>query len=330
MSTDAVDWRPTASIATLRRRAALVAAVRGFFDARSLLEVDTPLLVRHGVTDVHLASLPLAAPAQGFLHTSPEYAMKRLLAAGSGDIWQLCHVMRGDERSRLHNAEFTLLEWYRTGFDMSRLIDEVAALAEHVVATAAAVTGAPPPSRTIETLSYQEAFQRALGLDPLAAPPAALREAAAPFDVAPATLAALTRDELLDLLLAVAVGPTLGRGRWTFLTHWPASQAALARLDPIDPRVAHRFELYADGVELANGFHELLDATEQRARFEQDRAERRRRGLPDIAIDESLLAALAAGLPDCAGVALGFDRLVMLALGAPQIDAVIAFPAERA
>jgi elongation factor P--(R)-beta-lysine ligase len=330
MSTDAVDWRPTASIATLRRRAALVAAVRGFFDARSLLEVDTPLLVRHGVTDVHLASLPLAAPAQGFLHTSPEYAMKRLLAAGSGDIWQLCHVMRGDERSRLHNAEFTLLEWYRTGFDMSRLIDEVAALAEHVVASAAAATGAPPPSRTIETLSYQEAFQRALGLDPLAAPPAALREAAAPFDVAPATLAALTRDELLDLLLAVAVGPTLGRGRWTFLTHWPASQAALARLDPIDPRVAHRFELYADGVELANGFHELLDATEQRARFEQDRAERRRRGLPDIAIDESLLAALAAGLPDCAGVALGFDRLVMLALGAPQIDAVIAFPAERA
>jgi lysyl-tRNA synthetase class 2 len=330
MSADGADWRPTASIETLRRRAALVAAVRDFFDARGLLEVDTPLLVRHGVTDVHLASLPLALPSQGFLHTSPEYAMKRLLAAGSGDIWQLCHVMRGDERSRLHNTEFTMLEWYRTGFDMPRLIDEVAALAEHVVATAVAVTGAPPPARTIEMLSYREAFQRALELDPLAAPLAALRDAAAPLAVAPATLAALTRDELLDLLLALAVGPTLGRGRWTFLTHWPASQAALARLDPVDPRVAHRFELYADGVELANGFHELLDAAEQRARFEQDRAERRRRGLPDVAIDEPLLAALAAGLPDCAGVALGFDRLVMLALGAPQIDAVIAFPAERA
>jgi lysyl-tRNA synthetase class 2 len=330
MSADGADWRPTASIETLRRRATLVTAVRGFFGARGLLEVETPLLVRHGVTDVHLASLPLAPPAQGFLHTSPEYAMKRLLAAGSGDIWQLCHVMRGDEGSPLHNTEFTMLEWYRTGFDMPRLIDEVAALAEHVVASAAAVTGAPPPARAIETLSYHDAFQRALGLDPLAAPLAALRDAAAPLAVAPATLATLTRDELLDLLLALAVGPTLGRGRWTFLTHWPASQAALARLDPVDPRVAHRFELYADGVELANGFHELLDAAEQRARFEQDRAERRRRGLPDVAIDEPLLAALATGLPDCAGVALGFDRLVMLALGVPQIDAVIAFPAERA
>ena len=330
MSTDTVDWRPTANIETLRRRAALITAVRAFFGARGLLEVDTPLLVRHGVTDVHLASLPLAAPALGFLHTSPEYAMKRLLAAGSGDIWQLCHVMRGDERSRLHNTEFTLLEWYRTGFDMPRLIDEVVALVEHVVATAAAVIGTPPLARTIETLSYQQAFQRALGLDPLAAPPAALREAAAPLAVAPETLATLTRDELLDLLLALAVGPKLGRGCWTFLTHWPASQAALARLDPTDPRVAHRFELYADGIELANGFHELLDAAEQRARFEQDRAERRRRGLPDVALDESLLAALAAGLPDCAGVALGFDRLVMLALGANRIDEVIAFTAERA
>lgn len=330
MSTGTVDWRPTASIETLRRRAALITAVRGFFGARGLLEVDTPLLVRHGVTDVHLASLPLAAPAQGFLHTSPEYAMKRLLAAGSGDIWQLCHVMRGDERSRLHNTEFTMLEWYRTDFDMPRLIDEVVALVEHVVAIAAAVTGTPAPARAIETLSYQDAFQRALQLDPLAAPLAALRDAAAPLDVAPATLATLTRDELLDLLLAVAVGPRLGRGRWTFLTHWPASQAALARLDPADPRLAHRFELYADGIELANGFHELLDAAEQRARFEQDRTERRRRGLPDVAIDEALLAALATGLPDCAGVALGFDRLVMLALGASRIDEVIAFTAERA
>jgi lysyl-tRNA synthetase class 2 len=326
MSADGTDWRPTASIETLRRRAALVSAVRGFFGARGLLEVETPIVARHGVTDVHLASLSLAPPAQGFLHTSPEYAMKRLLAAGSGDIWQLCRVMRGDERSRLHNAEFTLLEWYRTGFDMPRLIDEVAALAAHVVAAA----GAPAPARAIETLRYQDAFQRALGLDPLAAPLAALRGATAPFEVAPATLATLTRDELLDLLLALAVGPTLGHGRWTFLTHWPASQAALARLDPVDPRVAHRFELYAEGIELANGFHELLDPAEQRARFDEDRAERRRRGLPDVAIDERLLDALAAGLPDCAGVALGFDRLVMLALGAPQIDAVIAFPAERA
>ncbi|MEZ5458644.1 MAG: EF-P lysine aminoacylase EpmA [Steroidobacteraceae bacterium] len=328
MNTAAADWRPTASIATLRRRAALVAAVRGFFGARGLLEVDTPVVVAAAVSDVHLASMSLAAPARGFLHTSPEYAMKRLLAAGSGDIWQLCHVMRGDERSRLHNSEFTLLEWYRIGYDMQQLIGEVVELVEHVMA--AATPGAPPPSRSVELLTYQAAFGRVLGLDPLEAPLEALRAAAASGSVAPDTLAALTRDELLDLLLAVAVGPALGQGRWTFLTHWPASQAALARLDPADPRVAHRFELYADGVELANGFHELLDDREQRARFEADRTERRRRGLPDVLPDEHLLAALAAGLPDCAGVALGFDRLAMLALGAARIDDVIIFAADRA
>jgi lysyl-tRNA synthetase class 2 len=329
MSTEPVEWRPSASIAALRQRAALLHAVRNFFAARALLEVDTPVVVRHGVTDVHLTSVALAGATRGFLHTSPEYAMKRLLAAGSGDIWQFCHVMRGDERSRLHNSEFALLEWYRVGFDLPRLIDEVVALVEYVVA-AAAPTGVRTTARAVEQLSYCDAFQRTLDLDPLEAPLGALRAATAPFGVAATTLATLTRDELLDLLLSVAVGPTLGRSRWTFLTHWPASQAALARLDPRDPRVAHRFELYAEGVELANGFHELLDAAEQRARFEQDRAERRRRGLPDIAADERLLAALASGLPDCAGVALGFDRLVMLALGASCIDDIIAFPAELA
>jgi lysyl-tRNA synthetase class 2 len=322
------DWQPSASIAMLRRRAALVAAVRGFFAARGLLEVDTPVVVGAAVSDVHLASVAIAAPGRGFLHTSPEYAMKRLLAAGSGDIWQLCHVMRGDERSRLHNGEFTLLEWYRGGYEMRQLIGEVVELVEHVMA--AATPAAPRAVRRVELLTYRDAFAGVVGIDPLEAPLGALRAAAASCAVAPDTLATLTRDELLDLLLAVAVGPTLGRGCWTFLTHWPASQAALARLDPADPRVAHRFELYADGIELANGFHELLDAHEQRARFEADRAERRRRGLPDVLPDERLLAALAAGLPDCAGVALGFDRLAMLALGAARIDDVIAFAADRA
>ena len=322
------DWRPSGSIAMLRRRAALVAAVRDFFAARGLLEVDTPVVVGAAVSDVHLASVAIAAPGQGFLHTSPEYAMKRLLAAGSGDIWQLCHVMRGDERSRLHNSEFTLLEWYRAGYDMQQLIGEVVELVEHVMA--AATPAAPRTARRVELLTYRDAFAGAIGIDPLDAPPEALRTAAARCAVAPDTLAALTRDELLDLLLAVAVGPTLGQGAWTFLTHWPASQAALARLDPTDARVAHRFELYADGIELANGFHELLDADEQRARFEADRTERRRRGLPDVLPDEHLLAALAAGLPDCAGVALGFDRLAMLALGAGRLDEVITFAADRA
>jgi lysyl-tRNA synthetase class 2 len=322
------DWRPSASIAMLRRRAALVAALRDFFAARGLLEVDTPIVVGTAVSDLHLASVAIAAPGHGFLHTSPEYAMKRLLAAGSGDIWQLCHVMRGDERSRLHNSEFTLLEWYRVGFDMQQLIGEVIELVEHVMA--AATPAVPHAARRVELLTYRDAFASVLGIDPLEASLEALRTAALPCAVAPDTLATLTRDELLDLLLAVAVGPKLGRGRWTFVTHWPASQAALARLDPTDPRVAHRFELYADGIELANGFHELLDADEQRARFEADRMERRRRGLPDVLPDERLLAALAAGLPDCAGVALGFDRLAMLALGAARLDDVITFAADRA
>lgn len=324
------DWRPAAPIATLRRRAALVQAVRAFFASRGLLEVDTPVLSRHAVTDVHVASLQVVGPdgrSRGWLQTSPEFAMKRLLAAGSGDIWQLCRVLRADESSAVHDTEFTMLEWYRVGWDMDRLIDEVAALADAVCAAGDAAAGEP---RRIERLRYADAFQRELGLDPLVAPDAALRDAARNLDVAPATLATLTRDELLDLLMALAVGPRLGAGCWTFLTHYPAAQAALARLDPADPRVAHRFELYAEGIELANGFHELCDAEEQRRRFEADLDERRRRGLPEPPPDERLLAALASGLPECAGVALGFDRLAMLALGAARLGDVVAFTSERA
>lgn len=324
------DWRPGASIATLRRRAALVRAVRAFFADRGALEVDTPVLSRHAVTDVHLASLRVVGPdgrSCGWLQTSPEFAMKRLLAAGSGDIWQLCRVLRADERSALHDTEFTMLEWYRVGWDMDRLIDEVAALADAVCAAGHSEWRGP---RRIERLRYAEAFRRELGLDPLVAPDAELRDAARSLDVAPATLASLTRDELLDLLMALTIGPRLGAGRWTFLTHYPAAQAALARLDPDDPRVAHRFELYAEGIELANGFHELCDAAEQRRRFEADLDERRRRGLPEPPPDERLLAALESGLPDCAGVALGFDRLAMLALGAGRFADVVAFTSERA
>lgn len=324
------DWRPSATLATLRRRAQLVQTVRAFFAARRVLEVETPILSQCAVTDVQLASLRVVASdgrPYGWLQTSPEFAMKRLLAAGSGDIWQLCRVMRADERGRLHDTEFTMLEWYRVGWSMERLIDEIAALADAVCAAADSQTHSPRP---VERLHYAAAFARELGLDPLTAPDAELREAARSLDVAPATLAALTRDELLDLLMALAVGPRLGRGRWTFLTHYPATQAALARLDPCDPRVANRFELFAEGIELANGFDELCDAEAQRRRFEADLAERRRRGLPEPPLDERLLAALESGLPDCAGVALGFDRLVMLALGATRLADVVAFGSDRA
>ncbi|MGH8181013.1 MAG: EF-P lysine aminoacylase EpmA [Steroidobacteraceae bacterium] len=323
------DWRPCAAREMLRLRAALLARVRGFFAQRDVLEVDTPLVVNSPVTDVHIhsarvtfeASAPASAtPAPYFLHTSPEYAMKRLLAAGVGDIYQICHVVRALERGRLHNAEFTLIEWYRLGFSLDALMSEVEALMRELL-------GAAGASRVGVRVSYREAFLQELTLDPFTVPHEKLVERArqAGFD-GPAR----DRDELLELLMGTVVGPRLGQGALTFVHGYPASQAALARLDPLDPRAAQRFELYCDGIELANGFHELASPSEQRIRFERDIAERRRVGLPDAAIDGRLLAALESGLPDCSGVALGFDRALMIAAGAQRIDAVLPFPIERA
>jgi len=316
------DWRPTASLEMLRRRAALLTRTRNFFAARGVLEVDTPIVVNAPVSDVHIHSAQVTLEAGGpyFLHTSPEYAMKRLLAAGTGDIYQICHVVRALERGRLHNAEFTLIEWYRLGFSLDALMSEVQALVRELLDRPRAYPAA-------ERVSYREAFVRVLALDPFTAPVALLTEHAlrAGFDGA-----TTDRDELLELLMGTVVGPQLGKDGLTFVHAYPAGQAALARLDPADPRAAQRFELYCNGIELANGFHELASAREQRERFEHDIAERRRSGLPVAALDERLLAALEAGLPDCCGVALGFDRTLMLAAGAERIDAVLPFPTERA
>ncbi len=323
------DWRPTASREMLQLRAALLARTRGFFAARGVLEVDTPIVVNAPVTDVHIHSARVifeaADPGQGtprpyFLHTSPEYAMKRLLAAGAGDIYQICHVVRALERGQLHNAEFTLIEWYRLGYSLDALMSEVDSLVRELL-------GAWLPALETERVSYRDAFLRALALDPFTAPVAQLTEQARLAGFRGATT---DRDELLELLMGTVVGPLLGRRGLTFVHGYPASQAALARLDPADPRAAQRFELYCDGIELANGFHELAAAPEQRGRFEHDVAERRRSGLPVATLDERLLAALEAGLPDCCGVALGFDRTLMLAAGAERIDAVLPFPIERA
>ena len=332
------DWRPTASREMLRLRAVLLARARNFFASRGVLEVDTPMVVNAPVTDVHIhsASVMLEGndPGAGsrrpyFLHTSPEYAMKRLLAAGVGDIYQICHVVRGFERGRLHNAEFTLIEWYRRNCSLDALMSEVEALVRELLGTPG---GQPPgqpaaPPRASTRVSYREVFLQQLGLDPFTASLAQLAEHArqAGFDGA-----ATDRDELLELLMGTVMGPRLGQGGLTFVHGYPATQAALARLDPDDPRAAQRFELYCDGVELANGFHELAAAREQRSRFQRDVEERRRLGLPHAGLDERLLAALEAGLPDCCGVALGFDRTLMLAAGADRIDAVLPFPTERA
>jgi lysyl-tRNA synthetase class 2 len=322
------DWRPQADIGALRLRAEILARVRAFFAARDVLEVETPVLSQHAVTDPRLYSLQSlytgpGAPAAGlplYLQTSPEFAMKRLLCAGSGPIWQAARVFRDGERGRRHNVEFTLLEWYRPGFDHHRLMDEVGELVCEVL-------GMPP---CWDRISYGELFRERLGIDCHAATPVELAACAAEraIDVS-AGADALSRDEWLDLLLTHLLEPTLGMDRPLFVHDYPASQAALARLHG-EPPVAERFELYVRGIELANGYHELGDAAEQRRRFEHDNAERRAAGLPEVLPDERLLAALEHGLPPCAGVALGFDRLLMLAAGEDDIARVMAFTVERA
>jgi lysyl-tRNA synthetase class 2 len=320
-----MNWRPTASLPTLRLRAELLAATRGFFAARGVLEVDTPALVRHAVTDRHIHSAQVQLPGHDaplFLHSSPEYAMKRLLAAGSGDIYQIAHVFRGEESSRLHNAEFTLIEWYRCGYSMQQLMREVAQLAALLLEL--------PGDAPFELQSYQQAFVRALDCDPLAATDDALRALAQRHGLDAQLAARCQRDELLDWLMGSVVGPGLGGEQLCFVHRYPASQAALARLDGDDARVALRFELYYRGIELANGFEELTDAGQQRERFQADRAQRLGCGLPAPEIDQALLDALAAGLPPVAGVAMGFDRLLLLRSGERELAAVLAFPLDRA
>lgn len=318
-------WRPSAELTTLQERARILAGVRAFFAGRGVWEVETPILSRAAVSDPQLDSFATRFVGPGhaaglplYLHTSPEYAMKRLLAAGSGPIYQICKVFRQGEAGRRHNPEFTMLEWYRPGWDHHRLMDEVEALI-------APLLGLTTPARRLD---YREAFLEYAQLDPLEADILALRTCAERLGCGGIELGE-SRDHWLDLILSHHIEPQLGRDGLCFLQHYPASQAALARLSPRDPRVAERFELYYRGIELANGFHELSDAAEQARRFDTDLATRESMGLEPVIIDKALLAALAHGLPDCAGVALGLDRLIMLALGAESISEVLAFDFER-
>lgn len=320
-------WQPTASMAAQRERAALLAYLRQFFENRGVLEVETPLLARHGVSDLHLDCIPaqLAAASghaggKAYLQTSPEYHMKRLLAAGSGSIYQVFRAFRDGERGRRHNPEFSLLEWYRPGFDDQTLMDEVGDL----------VCGwldMPAPER----MTYRQAFLQYAGLDPFTVSIDALRCQVSDQAGDPAFAGQLDRDGCLDFILTHSIEPAFERRPAVFIHDYPASQAALARTREVaGHRVAHRFELYLYGVELCNGYWELTDADEQRQRFEQDNLLRRQHGKPEMPIDEQLLDALAAGIPDCAGVALGLDRLLMCRLGTKNIQDVIAFPIERA
>lgn len=326
-----MPWRPTAPRKILVLRARLLARIRAFFAERGVLEVETPVLSSAAATDPNLASLTTRYTGPGFaqgltlyLHTSPEFPMKRLLAAGMGSIYQICKVFRDAESGRLHNAEFTLLEWYRVGFDHYRLMDDVAAL----VVDALEDRRAP---RAPEKLSYRDAFLRYGDLDPHTARVELFADAARRHGVPiPNHMPHDNLDSWRDLLLTHVVEPQLGKGKLTFLYDYPASQAALARVRDEAPPVAERFELYMDGIEIANGFHELGDAKEQRRRFEADLGRRRKLGLPEMPMDERLLTGLEQGLPSCSGVALGFDRLVMIAAGAQSIEEVLAFPLNNA
>jgi len=304
------DWQPTASIKNLHKRAQMLKHIREFFAARDVLEVETPLLCQTSVTDPHIASIKVQ---RQYLQTSPEYAMKRLLAAGSGAIYQICKAFRQDEAGRLHNAEFTMLEWYRPGFDHHQLMDEMDALFQHLLEMPAA-----------ERKTYAAIFHEHLALDPHTADLAELAACAKAHNIN-VQMDVTERDTWLQLLMSECIEAKLGLTRPCFIYDFPISQAALARIQNTTPPTAARFEVYFQGIELANGFHELQDAKEQRKRFENNNIERQRLGLPTIPIDEYFLAALQHGLPDCAGVALGLDRLIMLAANCQNIAEVISF-----
>ncbi|WP_035385410.1 elongation factor P--(R)-beta-lysine ligase [Ferrimonas futtsuensis] len=326
MATSSQDWQPTAPLANLRQRAQLMAGIRHFFAQRDVMEVDTPALSRAATTDLHLHSFDTRFVGPGaaegvplYLMTSPEFHMKRLLCAGSGAIYQLCKSFRNEEAGRHHNPEFTMLEWYRPGFDHHQLMDEMAELLQMVLNCA-------EPER----LSYQQVFIQVTGVDPLARDLTVLKSCCREHGLGDIAEIEDDLDTLLQLLFSMVVEPVIGQDRPCFVFDFPASQAALARISPTDHRVAERFEVYFKGIELANGFHELSDAEEQLRRFEADNGKRLQAGLPERPIDHRLIQALASGLPDCAGVALGVDRLVMLAQGESHIDGVIAFPVSRA
>lgn len=320
------DWQPSASIETLRERARLLATIRAFFAARGVLEVETPILGHGGSTDPHLDSLSLEATTTDgrerlWLQTSPEFHMKRLLAAGSGPIFQLARSFRDGEVGRRHNIEFTMLEWYRPGLSLDALVDECDALIRHVL---------PSDPGPLRQHRYRGLFRDHLHLDPFQSPLVDLRQRAA--EIGGLSMTDADRDGCLDLLMSFAIEPQLGRDGIDVIVDYPASQAALARkrIDPEDGvEIAARFEIYLHGTELANGYDELTDASEQAARFAEDNRQREALGKSAVDIDRHLVAALDAGMPTGSGIALGVDRLIQLALGKGTIAEIMAFATPR-
>lgn len=308
---------------TLQLRANVLAQIRDFFAKRGILEVETPILSQHTVTDIHIQSFSSQYQAGDFdqtyyLQTSPEYAMKRLLSEGSGPIFQICKNFRNSELGRLHNPEFTMLEWYRPGFDHHALMNEVDELLQSIL------NGKPAIKK-----SYQEVFLENIGLDPLTCELNCLYECIEKNNITD-NFYEMDHDTCLQLLLSHLIEPKLGFSAPLFIYDFPSTQAALSKVRKSDPPVAERFEVYIQGMEIANGFNELNDPKEQLSRFQTDQKGRRLRGLSVPSIDMRLIAALEKGFPDCAGVALGIDRLLMIKANARQISDVINFPWEQA
>ncbi len=334
------DFRPTAALETLQRRALLLRAVRAFFDERGYFEVETPLLSQDVCVDAWLDPFivppsPNAAGASRrhtlYLQTSPEFGMKRLLAAGARAIYQITRSFRRGECGVRHNPEFTILEWYRAGDTPDEQMQLVEDLVRRVADAAAPPDGPPRCVRLFRRLPYDGAFAQFAGTRVLGLGPRELEELARARSIpVPASLDSADRDAWLNLLLAELVEPRLAREGAVFLYDYPHTQAALARVRPGPPPVAERFELYLDGIEICNGYHELTDADELATRMRRQGEMRRAAGLPELPIDSRLLNALRAGLPACTGVALGFDRLALWALGQERLADVMAFPFDRA
>ncbi len=329
------DFLPTASLDVLRLRSRLLTCTRRFFDERGYWEVETPLLSHDAAVDSHLEAFETrerpAGPAL-YLQTSPEFCMKRLLVAGADAIYQLGRVFRRGELGRRHNPEFTMIEWYRAGDDYGRQMQVVEDLVANVFAAANAYGGpSAVPIVPFRRTTYRDAFRRALGVDPFSLTPGECAElATSRLSAVPAGMSESNQDDWLNLLLAEFVEPFLGVDGPEFVYDYPASQAALARVRAGDPPVAERFELYIRGVELCNGYGELTDAQELRRRIAAESARRTAANQSPLPVGNRLVEAMDRGLPECSGVALGFDRLVMLAAGAATIAEVLAFPFDRA
>lgn len=321
------DWQPNASIEMLKARAKFVTSIRQFFSDREVLEVETPLLSNGTITDVHLDAFSCSFPHHYsgqdktlYLQTSPEFAMKRLLCAGSGPIYQICKSFRNETAGRYHNPEFTMLEWYRPDYDDVKLMAELDLLLQQVLNVNPAIS-----------LSYQQAFLDYLEIDPLSASFDEIKIKVTEFSQDDWLMQETSKDTLLQWLFSMYIEPHLGDDQTPcFVYHFPATQASLAKINQQDNRVAHRFELYFRGIELANGFYELQDANEQALRFEKDNQQRQSLNLPTKPVDELFLAALKHGLPDCAGVAMGLDRLFMLQQNLCHIEQALSFDVNRA